>query len=80
MCFGQTRLGAAAAVRQLVVHGEFDADDVWQRTGGNPFLVSELVAGCDSDQIPSSVRALVGGRLAKLSPTGLALARGLVRC
>jgi hypothetical protein len=53
----------AAEVRDLVP----DADDrLVTRTGGNPLLVTELARA--TEEVPASLRALVGARLAALPP------------
>jgi ATP/maltotriose-dependent transcriptional regulator MalT len=44
-----------------------DIDDLYRRTGGNPFFVTEVLAA-ESDEIPSTVRDAVLARAARLSP------------
>jgi DNA-binding CsgD family transcriptional regulator len=44
-----------------------DIDDLYRRTGGNPFFVTEVLASA-SDEVPSTVRDAVLARAARLSP------------
>jgi DNA-binding CsgD family transcriptional regulator/tetratricopeptide (TPR) repeat protein len=60
------------AVRELAEPLGFDADELFQRTGGNPFFVTEVLAtGCI--ELPSSVRDAVLARAAGLEPQARAL-------
>lgn len=52
------------AVRQIVGEGSLDADDVHDRTGGNPFFVTEIMAS--GDFLPASVQDAVLARVAML--------------
>jgi predicted ATPase/DNA-binding CsgD family transcriptional regulator len=66
----QVPLLTHAAVAQLVEQAGKDIDpgELHQRTGGNPFYVTEVIA-TDSDGVPPSVRDAVRARAARLSPT-----------
>ena len=78
-------LSTSAAVRRLRVdplspegvaqlaepHG-VDADDLYRKTGGNPFFVTEVLAGAEVE-IPNTVRDAVLARAARLSPAARAL-------
>ena len=55
------------AVRELAAPHGFDGDELFHRTGGNPFFVTEVLAtGCI--ELPSSVRDAVLARAAGLGP------------
>jgi DNA-binding CsgD family transcriptional regulator len=54
------------AVATLSASAELDPDAVFRLTGGNAFLVTELVASGGTD-VPESARALVQARIARLS-------------
>ena len=57
---------SAVAVAQLAEPGDVDADELYRKTGGNPFFVVEaLAAGVDT--IPETVRDAVYARAAQLS-------------
>ena len=43
------------------------SDDLYLKTGGNPFFVIEALAAAD-EEIPATVRNAVLGRAARLSP------------
>ena len=43
-----------------------DVDDVYTRTGGNPFYVTELLASRAADELPPSVATAVLGRASRL--------------
>ena len=60
---------SAAAVAELA--GSIDADvaELHRVTGGNPFYVTEIVAS-GWPSMPTTVRDVVGARLARLSPAG----------
>lgn len=60
------------AVRRLAGPG-VDAEAVHRLAGGNPFLVTELLAG-DGGDAPASVRDAVLGRFGRLLPAGRATA------
>jgi DNA-binding CsgD family transcriptional regulator len=55
------------AVEQMAQRARRDAAGIFAATGGNPFFVSELLAG-EPGAVPASVRDLVLGRIAQLSP------------
>src|SRR6266699_2400262 len=55
---------SAAGVRQLL-----DAAAIFQRTGGNPFYVTEVLAA-GSETVPATVRDAVLARVARLSRAG----------
>ena len=61
----------AAGVRQLLIEAgsALDADTVFQRTAGNPFYVTEVVAA-GSAQVPATVRDAVLARVSRLSQAG----------
>ena len=60
------------AVRELAAPLGFDAVELFQRTGGNPFYVTEVLAtGCI--ELPPSVRDAVLARAAGLDPGARAL-------
>jgi predicted ATPase len=67
-------LGAAEVERQLagIIGGPPGSQllaDVVARSGGNPFFVEELAltaAGPEADQVPPSIRQMIGARLARL--------------
>jgi DNA-binding CsgD family transcriptional regulator/tetratricopeptide (TPR) repeat protein len=60
------------AVRELAEPLGFDADELFQRTGGNPFFVTEVLAtGCI--ELPPSVRDAVLARAAGLDPAARTL-------
>jgi DNA-binding CsgD family transcriptional regulator/tetratricopeptide (TPR) repeat protein len=60
-----------AAVARMAEGSGLDADLLFQRTGGNPFFVAEVVAACDG-RIPETVRDAVLARAARLSDAGRA--------
>ena len=55
------------AVRELVGQRDVDAAELHRITGGNPFYVSEILAG-GWPSVPPTVRDAVGARLARASP------------
>jgi DNA-binding CsgD family transcriptional regulator len=55
------------AVARLAAPRRAAADDLYLKTGGNPFFVSEALAAAD-EEIPATVRDAVLGRAARLSP------------
>ncbi|HET7388074.1 MAG TPA: AAA family ATPase [Nocardioidaceae bacterium] len=61
------------AVAALSTEAAVDADEVYRLTGGNPFLVGEVVAAA-AGEIPPSVRDVLLARVARLSED----ARGLL--
>ena len=64
-------LSPQAVARLAEPHG-VDADDLYRKTAGNPFFVTEVLAAADA-QIPNTVRDAVLARVARLSPTARAL-------
>ena len=60
------------AVAQLAEPHGLDADELYRRTAGNPFFLSEVLASGDRD-IPPTVRDAVLARVARLSATAAAL-------
>jgi DNA-binding CsgD family transcriptional regulator/tetratricopeptide (TPR) repeat protein len=61
------------AVEELARRAGQPAEGLHAATGGNAFLVTEVLAAA-APGIPASVRALVGARLARLSPSARAVA------
>jgi DNA-binding CsgD family transcriptional regulator/tetratricopeptide (TPR) repeat protein len=64
---------SAAAVAALAGGAGVDAGELYRKTAGNPFFVTEALASADDDQIPATVRDAVLARAARLSPEGRAL-------
>ncbi len=60
------------AVAELAEPYRADPDDLYRMTSGNPFFVTEVLAG-DSDEIPESVRDAVLARKATLSSSAQAV-------
>src|SRR5215470_13880758 len=60
---------SVTGVRQLVddAGSALDVGDVFQRTGGNPFYVTEVLAA-GSEHVPATVRDAVLARVSRLSP------------
>jgi DNA-binding CsgD family transcriptional regulator/Tfp pilus assembly protein PilF len=60
---------SAAGVRQLLAAegSDLDADAIFQRTGGNPFYVTEVLAA-GAERVPATVRDAVLARVSRLSP------------
>src|SRR5213080_3774384 len=58
-----------AGVRQLLddAGSALDAGEIYQRTGGNPFYVTEVLAA-GTDRVPATVRDAVLARVSRLSP------------
>jgi DNA-binding CsgD family transcriptional regulator len=63
---------SAAAVSELAAQAGEAPEGLWETTGGNPFFLTEVLAG-QRDVVPASVREAVMGRVARLTPTGRAL-------
>jgi DNA-binding CsgD family transcriptional regulator/tetratricopeptide (TPR) repeat protein len=57
---------SSAAVAQLAVRSGLDAEELFRRTGGNPFYVTEALAA-GTERVPASVRDAVLARAAGLS-------------
>ncbi|MFN2543463.1 MAG: AAA family ATPase [Actinomycetota bacterium] len=58
-----------AAVAELAQPSGIDADELYDRTGGNPFFVTESLAA-HTEAVPRTVRDAVLARVARLSPPG----------
>jgi DNA-binding CsgD family transcriptional regulator/tetratricopeptide (TPR) repeat protein len=58
---------SAAAVAELAEPAGVDAGELYRRTSGNPFFVTEALAG-GGDEIPLTVKDAVLARAARLSP------------
>ena len=56
-----------AAVEELAGSHGVDADELYDQTGGNPFFVTEVLAG-DSTEVPPTVRDAVLARMHRLGP------------
>jgi DNA-binding CsgD family transcriptional regulator/tetratricopeptide (TPR) repeat protein len=54
------------AVRKLAGERGIDGDDLWLKTGGNPFFVAEVL-NADEVEVPETVRDAVLARTARLS-------------
>ncbi len=65
---------SAAAVATLGAGDAVDADRILAATGGNAFLVAEVLAH-DGDGLPASIRDAVLGRVARLDDAGRDLVR-----
>ena len=59
---------SASAVAALAKSYEVDAEPLYRMTSGNPFFVTEILAGGVVEQIPATVRDAVLARVARLSP------------
>jgi DNA-binding CsgD family transcriptional regulator/tetratricopeptide (TPR) repeat protein len=57
-----------AAVAELASGSDLDADELYQTTGGNPFLVVEVISA--GGGLPASVSDAVTSRVARLSEAG----------
>src|SRR3970282_1335334 len=64
-----------ASVEALARPYGVDADDLYRKTGGNPFYVTEVL-GAGGAEVPPTVRDAVLSRAARLRPA----ARGLIGC
>ena len=60
------------ALAQLAGPRRIDADELYRRTGGNPFFATEALAAGDAE-LPATVREAVLARVASLSPEAEAL-------
>ena len=62
---------SVTGVRQLLeaAGSTLDADATFQRTGGNPFYVTEVLAA-GAEQVPATVRDAVLARVSRLSQAG----------
>jgi DNA-binding SARP family transcriptional activator len=59
---------SAAAIAELAGHRGRDPQGLLERTGGNPFFLTEVLAG-DPTDLPETVRDVVLARATRLSPT-----------
>src|SRR6266702_3595052 len=61
----------AMGVQQLLeaAGSALDADAIFQRTGGNPFYLTEVLAA-GAEQVPATVRDAVLARVSRLSQAG----------
>ena len=57
------------AVRELATGTDLDPEELHRTTGGNPFYVTEVIAGAPA-RIPATVRDAVLARAARLTPAG----------
>jgi DNA-binding CsgD family transcriptional regulator len=71
---GRLELGGLSreAVGELAASSSLDADELFERTAGNPFFVTETVAAGTGD-VPETVRDAVHARVARLSPSARAV-------
>src|SRR5581483_2234978 len=56
-----------AAVARLAERSLLDADELYERTAGNPFFVTEALAA-ETEAVPATVRDAVLARAARLTP------------
>ena len=64
---------SATAVKELTERYGFDTDELHDRTAGNPFFVTEVLAAGAHQDVPQTVRDAVLARAARLSPAAGAL-------
>src|SRR5205823_4144856 len=64
---------SAAAVAAMAGPAGVDSEDLFRKTAGNPFFVTEILASAGDEQIPSTVRDAVLARAARLSPEARSL-------
>jgi DNA-binding CsgD family transcriptional regulator/tetratricopeptide (TPR) repeat protein len=64
---------SATAVAALAAGAGVDVGELYRKTAGNPFFVTEALASADEEQIPSTVRDAVLARAARLTPGARAL-------
>jgi DNA-binding CsgD family transcriptional regulator len=64
------------AVATLANGSELDADELYERTAGNPFFVTETLAA-QTERVPETVRDAVLARVARLTPEARALLEGV---
>ena len=65
---GLTLDETALLARSLSTSDSHRARDAWERTGGNPFLVAELLRHDAAEQLPASARDAIVRRVAGLGP------------
>jgi ATP/maltotriose-dependent transcriptional regulator MalT len=58
---------STGAVAELVGNSPADAASLYRQTGGNPFLVKEMLRAIGTGTVPGAVREMVWERLARLS-------------
>jgi DNA-binding CsgD family transcriptional regulator/tetratricopeptide (TPR) repeat protein len=63
---------SAPAVAQLAESSGVDADELYRKTAGNPFFVTEILAAGE-EEIPHTIRDAVLARAARLNPAARAL-------
>jgi DNA-binding CsgD family transcriptional regulator len=63
---------SAEAVEELAAPHDVDGEDLFRKTAGNPFFVTEVLASGDGE-IPDTVRDAVLTRAVRLSPAGRSL-------
>jgi tetratricopeptide (TPR) repeat protein len=61
-----------ASVAKLAEGSTIDADELYERTAGNPFFVTEALAA-QTERVPATVRDAVSARAARLSELGRAV-------
>ncbi len=66
------RLSQEAVAKLAEPHAAIDPDDLYRRTAGNPFFVTEVLAG-GAEEIPQTVRDAVLARATRLDPEARAL-------
>ncbi len=64
---------SAAAVADLARPAGVDADELYRKTAGNPFFVTEALASAGEEEIPSTIRDAVLARAGRLSPEARSL-------
>jgi DNA-binding CsgD family transcriptional regulator len=64
---------SATAVKELTDQDWVDPDELYTRTGGNPFFVTEVLAAEAHQEIPQTVRDAVLARAARLGPAARTL-------
>jgi DNA-binding CsgD family transcriptional regulator/tetratricopeptide (TPR) repeat protein len=67
---------SAEAVAELAGGSGIDPTELWRRTGGNPFFVTEVLAS-PAQRVPDSVRDAVLARLSRLGDKAGALAEAI---
>ena len=59
---------SAGAVASMARSAGVDGDELYRKTGGNAFFVTEVLASSPEEEIPSTVRDAVLARAGRLSP------------
>ena len=72
---GRVRLEPLSVEGVARLSGPFgvDAQELYAKSGGNPFFVTEVLAAGDEEEIPSTVRDAVLARAARLEPPSRAV-------